>query len=455
VHFVDGQLSAQELGILQRLLTYGPRIEAALREGEGELLIVVPRPGTVSPGSSKATDIAHVCGLQAVRRIERGIAYRLLASQRLGRPRLLELAPALLDRMTEAPLFDPAEAETLFAHAQPRPLARVSKARGALERANVELGLALSADEIDYLQESFQRLGRDPTDVELMMFAQANSEHCRHKIFNASWIIDGREREESLFAMIRYTHAQNPQGVLSAYRDNAAVIEGAQGSRYFPDPRSGAYRESREPIDILMKVETHNHPTAISPFPGAATGSGGEIRDEGATGRGARPKAGLTGFSVSNLRIPGYERPWERPPAIPARIASALDIMLDGPIGAASFNNEFGRPAICGYFRTFELAAPGDRHGRVRGYHKPIMIAGGLGNIRRPHVEKSDVPVGAKLIVLGGPAMLIGLGGGAASSVGSGASSADLDFASVQRGNAEIQRRAQETIDGCWALGEA
>jgi phosphoribosylformylglycinamidine synthase len=288
-----------------------------------------------------------------------------------------------------------------------------------------------------------------------MMFAQANSEHCRHKIFNARWIIDGREREESLFSMIRHTHARHPQGVLSAYRDNAAVIEGTTGLRYFPDPRTGAYRETREPIDILLKVETHNHPTAISPFPGAATGSGGEIRDEGATGRGARPKAGLTGFSVSNLRIPGYERPWERPPAIPARIASALEIMLDGPIGAASFNNEFGRPAICGYFRTFELAVAADPPGRARGYHKPIMIAGGLGNIRRAHVEKADVPVGAKLIVLGGPAMLIGLGGGAASSLGSGASSADLDFASVQRGNAEIQRRAQETIDGCWELGEA
>ena len=454
VHFVDGQLSAQDLGVLERLLTYGPRIEASLREGEGETLIVVPRPGTVSPWSSKATDIAHVCGLQEVRRIERGIAYRVLASRPLGRPRLLELAPALLDRMTEAPLFDAAEAETLFAHAQPRPLARVSKARGALERANVELGLALSADEIDYLLESFQRLGRDPTDVELMMFAQANSEHCRHKIFNASWIIDGREREESLFAMIRYTHARNSNGVLSAYRDNAAVIEGTRGRRYFPDPRTGVYRGVEEPIDILMKVETHNHPTAISPYPGASTGSGGEIRDEGATGRGAKPKAGLTGFSVSHLRIPGFERPWEQDFGRPERIASALQIMIEGPIGAASFNNEFGRPAICGYFRTFEQHFIGDEDaGRVRGYHKPIMIAGGLGNVRRAHVQKPEVPVGSKLVVLGGPAMLIGLGGGAASSLGSGASSADLDFASVQRGNAEIQRRAQEVIDRCWELG--
>ena len=459
VHFaaLARALTDDEQRILQLLLTYGPRAAMGTQAVEGERLLVVPRTGTISPWSSKATDIAHVCGLAAVERIERGIEYRITARRPLGAERLTQIAPALLDRMTEMALLDAAEAHRLFGHSAPRPVRRIELAGGrtALEEANRAMGLALSADEIDYLLASFRHIGRDPTDAELMMFAQANSEHCRHKIFNARWIIDGREREESLFAMIRHTHACHPQGVLSAYRDNAAVIAGTEGLRYFPDPRSGAYRESREPIDILMKVETHNHPTAISPFPGAATGSGGEIRDEGATGRGARPKAGLTGFSVSNLRIPGYERPWERPPAIPARIASALDIMLDGPIGAASFNNEFGRPAICGYFRTFELAAPGDRHGRVRGYHKPIMIAGGLGNIRRPHVEKSDVPVGAKLIVLGGPAMLIGLGGGAASSVGSGASSADLDFASVQRGNAEIQRRAQETIDGCWALGEA
>jgi phosphoribosylformylglycinamidine synthase len=449
-------LSDGEQRILERLLTYGPRAAAASQGGEGERLLIVPRAGTLSPWSSKATDIAHVCGLAAVERIERGIEYRIAARQPLGPERLSRIAPVLLDRMTEMALLDAAQAERLFGHSAPRPALRIPIAGGreALEAANSTMGLALSADEIDYLLASFRQLGRDPTDAELMMFAQANSEHCRHKIFNARWIIDGREREESLFAMIRHTHACHPQGVLSAYRDNAAVIEGAQGLRYFPDPRTGAYRERREPIDILMKVETHNHPTAISPFPGAATGSGGEIRDEGATGRGARPKAGLTGFSVSNLRIPGYERPWERPPAVPGRIASALEIMLEGPIGAASFNNEFGRPAICGYFRTLELAAPGDPPGRVRGYHKPIMIAGGLGNIRRSHVEKSDVPVGAKLIVLGGPAMLIGLGGGAASSVGSGASSADLDFASVQRGNAEIQRRAQETIDGCWELGD-
>ena len=457
IHFADLErsLAAAEQEVLERLLTYGPRVDSAA-EQSGESLLVVPREGTISPWSSKATDIAHVCGLDAIRRIERGITYRLHSAQSLGPERLTALAPVLFDRMTEMVLFDPAQVQRLFGHAKPKPLARISLATGlaALEKANRELGLALSADEIEYLLTSFKRLGREPSDVELMMFAQANSEHCRHKIFNADWIIDGRKRDESLFAMIRYTHARNPRGVLSAYRDNAAVIEGTVGTRYFADPQSHIYRGSVEPIDILMKVETHNHPTAISPFPGAATGSGGEIRDEGATGRGARPKAGLTGFSVSHLRIPGYERPWEHEFGRPARIASALDIMIDGPIGAASFNNEFGRPAICGYFRTFEQRAAGDAPERMRGYHKPIMIAGGLGNIRRDHVEKGEVPVGAKLVVLGGPAMLIGLGGGAASSVGSGTSSADLDFASVQRGNAEIQRRAQEVIDTCWELGD-
>ncbi len=457
VHFaaLARALTAQERERLERLLSYGPRA-GGVHDG-GQPLWVVPREGTISPWSSKATDIAHVCGLEAVHRIERGIEFRLRAAAPLGRQTLSRLAPALLDRMTEMALYEAAEAERLFGHASPSPCKRIalSGGRPALEQANREMGLALSADEIDYLLASFRQIGRDPTDAELMMFAQANSEHCRHKIFNARWIIDGEARAESLFAMIRHTHARHPQGILSAYRDNAAVIEGAHALRYFPDPRTGAYRESAEPIDILMKVETHNHPTAISPFPGAATGSGGEIRDEGATGRGAKPKAGLTGFTVSDLHIPGFERPWERAAEAPGRIASPLAVMLEGPIGAASFNNEFGRPAICGYFRTFEHRAADDPPGRVRGYHKPIMIAGGLGSIRRGHVEKSAVPVGGKLIVLGGPAMLIGLGGGAASSVGSGASHADLDFASVQRGNAEIQRRAQEVIDGCWALGQA
>ena len=459
VHHVDLEraLSAAETLVLQQLLTYGPRDPRIGRHDSGETLEVLPRTGTISPWSSKATDIAHVCGLASVRRIERGISYRIAAASALG-ARLERLAPVLSDRMTETVLIGqpPGHAAALFLQPPPRPLAHVSLAggRAALAAADERLGLALSADEMDYLLESFRRLEREPTDVELMMFAQANSEHCRHKIFNASWIIDGTPRSESLFAMIRHTHAVSPAGVLSAYRDNAAVITGSRGVRYFPDPASGVYQTHEEPIDILMKVETHNHPTAISPYPGAATGSGGEIRDEGATGRGAKPKAGLTGFSVSHLRIPGYERPWEGAFGAPERIASALDIMIEGPIGAASFNNEFGRPAVSGYFRTFEQRAAGDPPQRVRGYHKPIMIAGGLGNVRRAHVEKAEVPVGARLVVLGGPAMLIGLGGGAASSLGSGSSSADLDFASVQRGNAEIQRRAQEVIDHCWALGE-
>jgi phosphoribosylformylglycinamidine synthase len=457
VHFVDlaQPLSSAQRAVLAQLLTYGPSLPQAVADVRGESILIVPRAGTISPWSSKATDIAHVCGLTTLRRIERGIEYRVRAAHALEPASLMRLAPALCDRMTEMALFDAGAAARLFAQTPPQPLRTVPLAggRAALAAADRELGLALSADEMDYLLESFQRLGRDPTDVELMMFAQANSEHCRHKIFNASWIIDGQPRADTLFGMIKHTYARHPAGVLSAYRDNAAVMAGSPGVRYFPDPFSGIYRASHEPIDILMKVETHNHPTAISPFPGAATGAGGEIRDEGATGRGAKPKAGLTGFSVSNLRIPGHVRPWERQFGAPARIASALDIMIEGPIGAAAFNNEFGRPAICGYFRTFEQQAAGDPPQRVRGYHKPIMIAGGLGNVRRAHVHKPEVPLGAQLIVLGGPAMLIGLGGGAASSVGSGSSSADLDFASVQRGNPEIQRRAQEVIDHCWALG--
>ena len=457
MHFADlaAPLSGSEQAVLGQLLTYGPSLPAAPEDAGASRVLIVPRAGTISPWSSKATDIAQVCGLRHVRRLERGIEYGVRAARPLSRAALAVLAPALFDRMTEMALWEAADAARLFEQTRPQPLAMVSLAggRAALIEADRRLGLALSADEMDYLLESFARLQRDPTDVELMMFAQANSEHCRHKIFNARWIIDGAPRADTLFGMIRYTHERNPAGVLSAYRDNAAVIEGSAGVRFFPDPLSGIYRASHEPIDIVMKVETHNHPTAISPFPGAATGAGGEIRDEGATGRGAKPKAGLTGFSVSNLRIPGYVRPWERDFGKPARVASALEIMLEGPIGAASFNNEFGRPAICGYFRSFEQPAAGDAPERVRGYHKPIMIAGGLGNVRRSQVHKPEVPVGAKLVVLGGPAMLIGLGGGAASSVGSGASDAELDFASVQRGNPEIERRAQEVIDHCWALG--
>jgi phosphoribosylformylglycinamidine synthase len=456
VHFVDLErdLDAGESRVLESLLRYGP----ATRDGQprGELLLVVPRFGTVSPWSSKATDIAHVCGLGAVRRIERGVAYYLQSARPLSEADWPAAAQLLHDRMTEAVLRDPRAAAGLFHHAAPKPFATVpvlAQGRGALESANRDLGLALSGDEIDYLLDAFRGLGRDPADVELMMFAQANSEHCRHKIFNADWIVDGVPSDKSLFGMIRNTHAKNPRGVLSAYRDNASVIEGWPGRRWFAPPGGGAYAASEEPIDILMKVETHNHPTAISPFPGAATGSGGEIRDEGATGRGSKPKAGLVGYSVSNLRIPGAIRPWEDDLGKPERIASALEIMLEGPIGAAAFNNEFGRPGICGYFRTFEQRVPAQGRSALRGYHKPIMIAGGLGNIRRQHVEKAEIVPGARIVVLGGPAMLIGLGGGAASSVGAGASSADLDFASVQRGNPEIQRRAQEVIDGCWAMG--
>jgi phosphoribosylformylglycinamidine synthase len=458
VHFTDTarELAGAEAAVLGQLLSYGPRMpETDPHETAGTLVLVVPRAGTVSPWSSKATDIAHVCGLDAVRRIERGIAYRVHASRRLDAANLLRLAAALFDRMTEMALLDTAQAAVLFEHAVPRPLTTIplGQDRVGLETANRELGLALSRQEIDYLLASFARLGRDPTDAELMMFAQANSEHCRHKIFNARWIIDGHEQSESLFAMIRSTHAANPRGVLSAYRDNAAVIQGAPGARYFADPRTGVYRTEREPIDILIKVETHNHPTAISPFPGAATGAGGEIRDEGATGRGGKPKAGLTGFSVSHLEIPGFGQPWEHGVGRPDRIASPLDIMLEGPIGAASYNNEFGRPNVCGYFRTFQERPTEDSQELIRGYHKPIMIAGGLGSIRRNQIEKAPASPGARLIVLGGPAMLIGLGGGAASSMTSGAMTADLDFGSVQRGNAEIERRAQEVIDACWALG--
>ncbi|HTM18949.1 MAG TPA: hypothetical protein VL172_00510, partial [Kofleriaceae bacterium] len=437
---VDGALTDGEREVLDRLLTYGPRRER--RDLAGARLWVVPRLGTISPWASKATDIARICGLARVRRVERGVAWTIAG--RIDDPRALRAA--VHDRMTESVLERVDEAARLFVHEAPRPLATVPvlvRGRDALVAADAALGLALAADEIDYLVDAFRSLGRDPSDVELMMFAQANSEHCRHKIFNATFEVDGAEQADSLFRMIRRSTEASPAHVLSAYHDNAAVIEGWPGGRFFPDPATGVYAAQAEPVHILMKVETHNHPTAISPHAGASTGSGGEIRDEGATGRGARPKAGLVGFAVSHLRIPGALQPWEaRDPGRPARIASPLEIMLDGPIGAAAFNNEFGRPALCGYFRSFELEVPAPGGGREwRGYHKPIMLAGGVGNIRAGHVAKQDIPVGAALVVLGGPAMLIGLGGGAASSVASGASHEDLDFASVQRDNAEMQRR--------------
>ncbi len=456
VHFVDTEraLAPAELEILGRLLDAGA---AAAPEAGGQLLLTVPRPGTVSPWSSKATDIARVCGLSAVRRIERGRAWRVDAVTALPEESLIALAAPLYDPMTEAVMRDMDGARRLF-EAHPRgALGRIALGHdphAALARVNAAQGLALSGGEIDYLAGVFARLGRDPTDVEVMMFAQANSEHCRHKIFNADWRIDGAAAPRSPFAMIRHTRDCSPAGILSAYSDNAAVIQGPMGFRVFPSPGGGEYAWHEEEVDILLKVETHNHPTAISPFPGAATGSGGEIRDEGATGRGAKPKAGLVGFTVSNLRIPGFIQPWEADNGRPARIASALDIMLEGPIGAAAFNNEFGRPGVLGYFRSYEQRIANDPAATVRGYHKPIMIAGGLGNVRRMHVEKRAVPAKAPLALLGGPAMLIGLGGGAASSKGSGTGSEALDFASVQRGNPEIQRRAQQVIDACWALGE-
>ncbi|HEX2668594.1 MAG TPA: phosphoribosylformylglycinamidine synthase [Gammaproteobacteria bacterium] len=450
LYFVDaeGTPGASDRALLERLLNDGMSHPAP---AGGSLVLVVPRLGTVSPWASKATDIARNCGLQKVRRIERGVAYYLYGNS-LAADALRQAAALLHDRMTQSVLYDATEAENLFAQTAPAPLNTVDVMGGgrpALAAANRDYGFALSEDEIDYLVEGFQRLGRNPSDAELMMFAQANSEHCRHKIFRGDWVIDGRQQTRSLFDMIRETHAHTPKGVLSAYKDNASVIEGSRGARFFPRPADDEYAYHQEDIHILMKVETHNHPTAIAPFAGAATGAGGEIRDEGATGTGAKPKAGLTGFSVSNLRIPGFTQPWEKDFGKPGRIVSALDIMLEGPIGAAAFNNEFGRPALGGYFRSYEQEVGGT----LRGYHKPIMIAGGMGNIRAPHVEKREIPVGAKIIVLGGPAMLIGLGGGAASSMASGASAEDLDFASVQRDNAEMERRAQEVIDRCWAQG--
>ncbi|MBI5860795.1 MAG: phosphoribosylformylglycinamidine synthase [Rhodocyclales bacterium] len=419
----------------------------------GELFLVTPRLGTISPWSSKATDIARNCGFVAVKRIERGIVCHVAGVKKsVLALRREEIAAQLHDRMTESVLDAVDAARALFQHVPPQPLVSVDMlagGRAALVAANGALGLALSDDEIDYLFENFGKLGRNPTDVELMMFAQANSEHCRHKIFNATWTVDGEDQPLSLFGMIRETHKAHPEGTVVAYSDNAAVIEGATIRRFFPQT-DGAYAWREELTHLLAKVETHNHPTAISPFPGAATGAGGEIRDEGATGRGSKPKAGLAGFSVSDLNIPGYSQPWEAGYGKPQRIASALEIMIDGPIGAAAFNNEFGRPNLAGYFRSFEQEFAGE----VRGYHKPIMLAGGVGNIAARDAFKIKFPAGTLLIQLGGPGMLIGLGGGAASSMTTGSNAEDLDFASVQRGNPEMQRRAQEVIDRCWQMGD-
>ncbi|MDR2187454.1 MAG: phosphoribosylformylglycinamidine synthase [Azonexus sp.] len=453
---VKRSLSLDERQKLAALLEERP---AGGDQNKGALFLVTPRLGTVSPWSSKATEIAFNCDLEpAIERIERVVAYHvaLAGGRALTAAERETVAGLLHDRMTESVLAGFAEAAELFRHFAPKPLSTVdllTGGRAALVAANGALGLALSEDEVDYLLAIFTQAGRNPTDVELMMFAQANSEHCRHKIFNASWVIDGQKRDKTLFGMIRETHAANPQGTVMAYADNASIIAGAVIPRFYPDADGGyAYRE--ELTHILTKVETHNHPTAISPFPGAATGSGGEIRDEGATGKGSKPKAGLCGFSVSHLNLPEAPQPWEtewlRAYGRPSRIASALDIMLEGPIGAAAFNNEFGRPNLAGYFRAYEQAV-GDS---VYGYHKPIMIAGGLGSIQAAQSFKTPVlPVGALFVQLGGPGMLIGLGGGAASSMTAGVNAEDLDFASVQRGNPEIQRRAQEVIDRCWQMG--
>ena len=446
-------LNAADAEKLEALLAGQVASELPQSSGSLHLFLIMPRIGTISPWASKATEIAKNCGFTQIRRIERGMAVWLSGS--LSEAQKQQWAALLHDRMTESVLPDFQVAAKLFAHPEAQTFDTVdvlSGGRAALEKANTDLGLALSPDEIDYLLDNYQALKRNPSDVELMMFAQANSEHCRHKIFNADFILNGEKQPKSLFRMIRDTHEAAPAGTVVAYKDNASVIEGAKIARFYPDAAANqGYRFHEEDTHILMKVETHNHPTAIAPFAGAATGAGGEIRDEGATGRGARPKAGLTGYTVSNLNIPDLKQPWEGGYGRPAHIASPLDIMIEAPIGGAAFNNEFGRPNLLGYFRTFEA----EFDGQMRGYHKPIMIAGGLGNIQAEQTHKHEIPEGALLVQLGGPGMLIGLGGGAASSMDTGANDASLDFNSVQRGNPEIERRAQEVIDRCWQLGAA
>ncbi|WP_292931610.1 phosphoribosylformylglycinamidine synthase [Noviherbaspirillum sp.] len=479
LHFIDAASapSQDDIGRLDALLTYGEPFTGA---AEGEEFVVIPRFGTISPWASKATDIAHNCDMVHIKRIERGVSYHvkmksglLGGSKKLSDAAAQQVADLLHDRMTETVLRNANDASALFRELDAKPLEFIDVLSGghnALERANTELGLALSDDEVDYLLNAFTQAKRNPTDVELMMFAQANSEHCRHKIFNADWTIDGVRQDKSLFAMIKNTHQLQPKGTIVAYSDNSSIIEGATVSRFYPRGAASGnvYEASEELTHILMKVETHNHPTAISPFPGASTGAGGEIRDEGATGRGAKPKAGLTGFTVSNLMLTHSVQPWENARDVteplaervshgqsgiygkPDRIASPLQIMIDGPIGGAAFNNEFGRPNLGGYFRTYEQNVAGS----VKGYHKPIMIAGGMGNISDKHTRKNDLPVGSLLIQLGGPGMRIGMGGGAASSMATGTNTADLDFDSVQRGNPEMERRAQEVINACWAMGD-
>ncbi|TDR28866.1 phosphoribosylformylglycinamidine synthase [Hydromonas duriensis] len=460
VHYIwsSEPLSTSERQVLNSLLTYGEETSSSSDSATADIdLTVVPRMGTISPWASKATDIAHNTGLSNIRRIERGIEYSLilksglLNTKKLSQDDIQPLSEVMHDRMTESVFIGAFDGAALFKDLPSQPLLTIpllTQGKAALVQANNELGLALSDDEVDYLLDAYQKLQRDPTDVELMMFAQANSEHCRHKIFNADFIIDGQAQPLGLFKMIRNTHQLNPAGDVVAYDDNAAVMAGDVVQRFYPDA-DGIYRSNEALTHTLMKVETHNHPTAIAPFSGAATGSGGEIRDEGATGQGSKPKVGLTGFTVSNLHLPDAPRAWEVNYGKPERIVSALDVMLEGPIGGAAFNNEFGRANLAGYFRSFEQPIAGVTYG----YHKPIMIAGGIGNIDAQHIGKKDLPEGALLIQLGGPGMKIGLGGGAASSMGAGSNSAALDFDSVQRGNPEIQRRAQEVIDRCWQRG--
>jgi len=450
VYFINSHvpLTSNTLKKLCELLPGGTLVEE--QKQKEAAWVVVPRLGTVSPWASKATQLCHNAGFIDIERIERGVLYSITFSKPSSQEAWKK---KLYDPMTQCLLTSLKTAEALFHHHAPKELKEIpllTQGKDALNTANMTLGLALSQEEIDYLHREFSLLERNPTDVELMMFAQANSEHCRHKIFKGQWIMDGKEETDSLFSMIQKTYAHAPEGILSAYKDNASVMEGFKEKRFILNPITHEYAYEEEPIHILMKVETHNHPTAISPYPGAATGSGGELRDEGATGRGAKPKAGLTGFAVSHLHIPGLKEPWETVLEKPAHLRSALDIMIEGPIGAAAYNNEFGRPALAGYFRSFQLT----HEGETRGYHKPIMIAGGYGNIRGSHVEKHSLPEKALLIVLGGPGMEIGLGGGAASSMAAGTSDEGLEFASVQRDNAEMQRRAQEVIDACWSLGE-
>ncbi|MFL6674344.1 MAG: phosphoribosylformylglycinamidine synthase [Massilia sp.] len=476
-HFIDTEapLSADDTAQLGAMLTYGEPAPSVEYEGVTEEFFVIPRLGTISPWASKATDIAHNCGLAHIHRIERGVAYTVVlrsgilgsslgAPKKLGSEEVQAVAALLHDRMTETVLRNADEAAQLFRELEGKPMESVDVlgvGREALVRANTELGLAMSIDEIDYLHDAFTKARRNPTDVELMMFAQANSEHCRHKIFNADWVIDGVRQDKSLFQMIKNTHQLQPKGTVVAYSDNSSIMVGAEVTRFY-QRADGEYAPSTELTHTLMKVETHNHPTAIAPYAGAATGAGGEIRDEGATGRGAKPKAGLTGFTVSNLMLPGAQQPWENRADVtvrgdqadaaygkPERIASPLQIMIDGPLGGAAFSNEFGRPVLGGYFRTYEQNAGGT----VYGYHKPIMIAGGIGNIADGHTHKDEIPPGSLLIQLGGPGMRIGMGGSAASSMATGTNTADLDFDSVQRGNPEMERRAQEVINGCWAMG--